>query len=150
MKQLLHGIDYLLWVTVIAAEIALFIGVLRRKLAADFPHFVWLLGFIVFKSLLLFAINFLAGFWVFYYAFYAGIAIESTLLVLVAAEIFRLLFEPASALKPEALSRMTGALITTVALLVAFLWHPHNEEILISPFMYRGRTAIEAVSCLSF
>src|SRR5258708_39561382 len=130
MKQFLHGIDYLLWMMVIVAELALFIGAVRRRLASDFPCFVWLLGFVSFKSLLMVLISFTAGAWVYFYVYYCGAALEAILLVLVASEIFRLLFEPVSALPPRALSRMAGGMIAIVALAVTFIiWHPTFDEI---------------------
>src|SRR5216683_5891019 len=151
MKQFLHGIDYLLWMMVIVAELALFIGAVRRRLASDFPRFVWLLGFILFKSLLLAFINFAGGFWAYFYVFYFGAALESVLMVLVAAEIFRLLFEPVSALRPNALSRMAGAVIAIIAAAITVVtWQPAADAPLVSVVLYKSRTALETVICLSF
>src|SRR5216684_3309096 len=151
MNQFLHGIDYLLWMMVIAGELALFIGAVRRRLASDFPCFVWLVGFIFFKSLLLAFINFVAGVWAYFYVYYFGAAIEATLMVLVASEIFRLLFEPVSTLRPHALSRMAGGMIAILAMAVtAVTWHPMGQLPLPAAILYTGRTALEIVICLSF
>lgn len=152
MNQILHRIDYLLWMMVIVAELVLFFGAIKRRLACDFPYFVWLLGLISFKSLLLVFINFWAGVWAYFYVYYFGAALESFLLVMVAAEIFRLLFEPVSALRPHALSRMAGAMIVFISLAVAvFTWHqPATQLSLLPAILYKGRTALEIVICISF
>ena len=151
MKQFLHGIDYLLWMMVIAAELVLFFGAIKRRLASDFPYFVWLLGFVSFKSLLLAFTNFVAGVWAYFYVYYFGAAIEATLLVLVAAEMFRLLFEPVSALRPSALSRMAGATIAIVAVGVTIItWHPKVDLPVMLAVLYKGRAALDIVICLAF
>src|SRR5258708_32324963 len=149
-KQCLHGIDYLLWMMVIVAEVALFIGAVRRRLASDFPCFVWLLGFILFKSLLLAFINFAGGFWAFFYVFYFGAALESVLMVLVAAEIFRLLFEPVSALRPNALSRMAGGVVAIISAAdTDVYWRPAAGAGLVLVVLYKRTTARESVCFLS-
>jgi len=151
MKQFLHGIDYLLWMMVIAAELVLFVGAIKRRLASDFPRFLWLLGFISFKSLLLVVINFVAGVWIYFYVYYFGVLAETVLLVLVASEIFRLLFEPVSELRPDALSRMAGVMIAIAAVaLTVVTWHSPAGIPLLPAILYKGRSALETVICLAF
>jgi hypothetical protein len=150
MKQFLHSIDYLLWVLVIVAELALWAGAIRRQLASDFPRFVLLLGFVCSRSLMLVFINFLFSLGPYFYAYYWSTAIESLLLILVTAEIFKLVFEPVSALPPSAISRMAGAIVVIAAVAVTVAtWPPSKNFDLTFSVVYRVRTAVDIVICFS-
>jgi len=133
-------------------NLAVFTGAIRRLLAADFPRFVLLLGFACVQSMALLLVNFLFSFKVYFYSFYSSIAIESVLLVLVAAEIFRIVFEPVSALPANAISRMAGAVIGTAAMVVAVvIWaRPFGGLGPAYPSLYGIRMAVETVICCSF
>lgn len=151
MKQFLHAFDYLLWALVIAAELALWVGAIRRRLASDFPAFVLLVGFVFVRSIMLAIINFQFSLGAYFYTYYWSTAIESLLVALVGAEIFRLVFEPVSALPAHTISRMAsvGIVIAAIAVAVA-TWSPSRDFGLTFSFVYRLRTAMDVVICLSF
>ncbi|HWZ45805.1 MAG TPA: hypothetical protein VNW97_20190 [Candidatus Saccharimonadales bacterium] len=151
MKQFLHAIDYLLWGLIIVGELTLFAGAIRRHLNADFPRFVLLLCFICVRSIVLVFVNFQSGFQIYFYTYYWGVGIEAVLLVLVASEIFQLVFEPVSALPGHVLSRMAGAVIGIAAMLVAVVISgPFRGSGPATPVLYGARMAVEAVLCSAF
>lgn len=151
MKQFLHAIDYLLWALVIVSGTALFIGAIRRHIAADFPRFVLLLGFACVQSIVLVPISFLLSYKVYFYTFYLSSGIEAALLVLVAAEIFRVVFEPVSALPAHTLSRMAGTVIAVAAAAIVFIaWKPFEGFGHESAILNGARMAVEVIVCSAF
>jgi hypothetical protein len=144
-------VDYLLWALVIGAELTLWAGVIRRHVASDFPRFVLLVKFVSLQSVLLVLINFLLSYKVYFYTYYWGIGIESVLLVLVAAEIFRLVFEPVSALPPRTIASMAAVVLAiAIVAVTSAIWHPFKDFGPAASILYTGRTATDFVLCFCF
>lgn len=151
MKQYLHTVDYVLWALVIAGQVALFVGCLKRRLASDVPRFVMLVGFLSLKSITLIFISLFFAYKVYFYSYYFGVVFNSVFLIAVAYEIFLLVFEPRSALPPRTLSRMIwGIFAVSILATTAAIWRPFRTNDLTFTIIMTAQRSVELVICFSF
>lgn len=151
MKQYLQTIDYVLWVVVIAGQLALFAGCLKRRLASDVPRFVVLIGFLSLKSIVLIVVSRLFPYSAYFYTYYFGGVIKGIILVAVAYEIFLLVFEPRSALPPQTLSKMIwGIFAVSILATGAAVWQPFQTNDLLLTIILTAERSVDLVICCSF
>ncbi|HEV2990170.1 MAG TPA: hypothetical protein VG759_17130, partial [Candidatus Angelobacter sp.] len=67
MRYYLHLVDYVLWATVIVAQVVLFVEAIRRRVAADLPRFLAYLAFLSFDSVVLLLISTYLPYKVYFY-----------------------------------------------------------------------------------
>jgi hypothetical protein len=125
LKHYLTPLDYALWLTMIALQFAAWISSLSARLQRLHPRFVFYLAFLCAKSSLLIVISLARPYAWYYWSFYAGMGIETALLMAVVYEIFINTFDPLGVLPAWTMARLAATLITaTAALIVIGYWRP--------------------------
>jgi hypothetical protein len=151
MKQYLHAVDYVLWALVITGQLFLFCDAIRRRIASDLPHFTLLLGLLTSKSILLLFISFFFNYEVYFYAYYVGSVLVTLGLVLVAYEIFRLVFAPLGPLTAHTISKMICTLIVLLgAAIAAAIWRPSENSDPIFSVILTCERSVGFVVCFSY
>jgi hypothetical protein len=151
VKHYLHLVDYVLWATVIVAQLGLFVEAIRRRIASDLPRFVIYLGFLSFQSFLLVFINLFLSYQAYFYTYYSSTALEALILVLVAYEIFLKVFEPLRALPARTIARIICCILVATALAITTVISSSHQELGgIWSLVQKFRIAIEFVVCFSF
>jgi hypothetical protein len=128
MKQYLHLIDYSFWAMIIGLQCLVAFVAIRRGLARTLPRYLNFVTFVSLKSICLLLVAQLFPYRVYFWSFYAGIAAETVLLLLVLYEIFANTFNPRESLPANTIARLAtiGAAIVTVCLAYA-LWTPASR-----------------------
>lgn len=125
MKHHLNALDYALWLTMIGLQFTSWLFSLSAGLQRLHPRFVFYLGFLCVKSSMLLVVSLALPYSWYYWSFYAGIAIETLLLLLVVYEIFRNTFAPLGVLRPGTIARLAGWMIVTTAVFITIgIWRP--------------------------
>jgi hypothetical protein len=123
MKQYLQGIDQALWISnVLAYWTVLMIG---RSLRKSLPRFWIYVAFCGVQGAYLFAAGHLSPYAVYFWSFYAGMAIETVLLIVVLYEIFLRAFAPLESLPERTVARLAVIIAGAAALTLAWaMWSP--------------------------
>lgn len=125
MKQYLHSLDYALWLATIALQWLFLYVALRHAARRQSPRFLWFVVFLCLKSTALLAISHLLPYSVYFWTFYAAVAIETVLLVTVVYEIFNSTFDPVGVLPAGSIARLLAFLMVSASLvIIAASWHP--------------------------
>lgn len=125
MKEYLHLLDYVLWLATIAGQWLLFAYAVRKRIARLAPRFLLFLGFICFQSTALFAVARALSYPYYFWSYYAGLAIETLLLMLVLYDIFRTTFQPYFSLPSRTLGRLVTSIAVISALVISLaIWKP--------------------------
>ncbi len=139
-----------MWSMVALLQCAVLVAALRSKLFRSLPNFVLFVGFAALQTIFLILVSQYASYGVYFYGFYAGISIESVLLVLVIHEFFKTVFEPRKTLPSGAIAKLVATIIGVLVIAVASaLWKPvtsHFESI-VSFLRTCHRTAEFTVCC---
>jgi hypothetical protein len=125
MKLYLSWLDYgLWWTTVILQWLALAFSMAGR-LQHQAPRFLLYLCLLCVKSSVLVWVSLAYSYAAYFWCFYAGIAIETVLLLLVVHEIFRNTFDPLGVLPPGTIARLAGFLIVSTSIFITIgIWKP--------------------------
>lgn len=125
MKSYLHSIDQCLWfANAISYWIVLTIG---KSLRSVLPRFWIYILFSGIEGVALIAIGFLS-YPTYFWSFYAGLAIESVLLIVVLYEIFLESFAPLDTLPARTIPRLVAMVASAAALVLAWaMWKPASH-----------------------
>jgi hypothetical protein len=125
MKQYLQIVDYALWIAVMAMQWGLLAYALHRKLWRQSPFFMAFLSFVALQSSASFLISQYLSYSSYVVAFYAGMAMETVLLLMVVYEVFRVGFNPIGVLPSGTVARIVAFLGAIVVGSVSLaLWKP--------------------------
>jgi hypothetical protein len=151
VKHYLHLVDYVLWALVIVTQLGLLFEAIRRRIASDLPRFVIFLGFLSVESMILAFISSFLSYELYVYTYFAGLAIQELLLLLVAYEIFLKVFEPQRALPAHTVARIICSILAVAALaMTTVIPSTYGESGGIWSLIQRFRVAVEFVVCFSF
>lgn len=119
MKQYLRFADYALWLAIIVLQCVVFLSALRRGLGKCLPRFTGYIGFVSVRSLVLFAVSQFLVYRIYFWAFYAGVALEVVLLFFVIYEIFQGSFQPLESVPRSAIPAICTIMSILAALAVS-------------------------------
>jgi hypothetical protein len=150
MRSYLHPGDYLLWGTIAVLQLVLLAFAWRQKLRRHLPWYVTLLGYFSAKSLALMTVVQLCSYNTYLYVYYAGMAIEIPILIMVVYDFFRIVFEPRSTLPAGTLPKISLAVVCVILTgVVAAIWQPiHSIDSLLA-FLRTAHRTTEFVVCCS-
>lgn len=125
MKDYLQLLDYILWIAIIALQWSLLVVAVRSGIRRIAPRYVFFVAFLSLQSTALLAVSRYLSYSAYVWAFYAGMAAETFLLIFVVHEIFRSAFDPLGSLPPRTVAKLVAGviLISTTALTLA-IWSP--------------------------
>lgn len=125
MKHYLNLFDYALWMATICLQWLLFHSSIRRTIQRQAPRFFCFTGFICVEATALLAISQLFPYRIYYWSYYAGIGIETLLLILVLYEVFRNTFDPLGVLPAPSVAKLATILLAAASLAIAIgIWKP--------------------------
>lgn len=110
MRQYLGNFDYVVWLVTAIMQWILFGFLLGRGVAAKLPRFGAFLLFVSIKSTVLIAIAQWLPYRTYFWTFYAGMMLETFLLIAVLYDIFLNTFDPVDALPSGAVARLIAGL----------------------------------------
>ena len=121
MKEYLHLFDYAVWLTIAALQWILAVMSVRKGMTRGAPRYVAFISFATLQTMALLAISQFMPYAVYFWTFYIGGAIETTLLFFVVYDVFRNVFDPLSSLPPRTVAKSVAGLAFIIALSVT-LW----------------------------
>jgi len=125
VKQYLHLLDYGLWTAIMALQWCLLVLAIRREISRILPRYVLFLAFLCFQSTWLVAVSQSLSYRWYFWSFYAGMAVEHTLLLFVVYDLFREGFAPLASLPPNTFPNLVTWLLSLVIIAVGFfVWKP--------------------------
>jgi len=125
VKTYLHLLDYVLWIVTILSECLLLFVAVRGRAGRALPRYVLYVGFLCFQALLLLAISQFLPYTFYFWTYYAGMAVETCMLMVVLYDIFRGIFDPLNSLPDRTVAKLISfvVVISAVAITLA-LWVP--------------------------
>lgn len=125
MKLYLLSFDYVLWWITIALQWAAILVSVYSKLGQQAPRFMLYLWFLCIKSSILVWVSLAFPYATYFWCFYAGVAIDTALLLMVVHEIFRSTFDPLGVQPPGTIARLTGMMIVATSVVITIgIWKP--------------------------
>jgi hypothetical protein len=150
MKSYLQLLDYVLWIVIVVLQWCLLLVAVRSGIRRHAPRYVVFLTFLSLQSTTLFLVARYLSYSAYVWAFYAGMAAETFLLVLVVHEIFRSAFDPLGSLPPRTVAKLAASivLISTVGLTLA-VWKPAINSDAVVALLRTFHRSAEFVVALS-
>lgn len=150
MKQYLHSFDYALWLATISLQWLFLYVAVRQTVRRQSPRFLCFVVFLCLKSTALLAISHLLPYAAYFWTFYAGVAIETVLLVTVVYEIFNSTFDPVGVLPAGSIARVLAFLMVGASLVItAAFWRPALTSDFVDSITALLRTAHRTVVFLA-
>jgi hypothetical protein len=151
VKTYLHLLDYVLWIVTIISECLLLVVAIRRGAGRALPRYVLYVGFLCFQASLLFAISQFLPYRFYFWTYYAGMAVETCMLMVVLYDVFRGVFDPLNSLLDRTVANLIASVVVISAVAITLaIWRPAVTTDSVTVFVRTFHRTTGFVVALSF